>query len=376
VAVSVELMVEVLTHAPATLTAAEKLLLMAIAESCNSTTRMTWYRPGWDAAELARRSQLTVGSLSKTFWSLAQKGCEVRVPHGTDKRGKPIYAHKGKQTTFKLPRFIPQRSDEDRTFAPSETAKGPTLIGVRSDDGRTFEAQRSDEDRTLLLKDLPSKNPSSLSPREDEASAPSGDGIEPERETDEASPKPVTVKTNPVHRLLLDAGCREDLTEEMEQELRRRNNVRAPGPAWFRTVAGNGELRDHVTDALEAFEPAPRAEPLADSHPFEPKGDGSPDCRHCPFPEPNRRHKVGNQGVGHFRQRDGAPNQKRSTGVLRAEQALRSRHNSMSSSATVAATCPVPTSTTWSTPTPLTATTANRSDIRLMRLDLQRPEPP
>lgn len=78
----------------------------------------------------------------------------------------------------------------------------------------------------------------------------------------------------------------------MEEELRRRNQVRAPGPAWFRTVQANGELAAHVADALEAFEPAPTPQQHADAHPFEAKGDGSPDCRHCPFPEANGRHRV------------------------------------------------------------------------------------
>ena len=168
-------------------------------------------------------------------------------------------------------------------------------------------------------------NKPSLSPRENEAPARTVDAIEPEREADEASPKPETIKTNPVHVLLVDAGCPEDLTEDMERELRRRNNVRAPGPAWFRTVAANGELADHVSDALEAFQPAHPVEQLPDAHEFEPKTDGSPDCQRCPFPELNRRHKLGNQTPARWVTRAGvsAPNHKRSTGVMRAEQALR-----------------------------------------------------
>jgi hypothetical protein len=321
-AVSVELMVEVLTYAPAELNPTERLTLVVIAESCRAETRMTYYRDGWDAGELARRVGITAESLTKVFRSLANKGCEVRVAHAI-KDGKPVFAFKGKQTTFRLPRFAPQRPDESPGFTPRTSHEAWTSVRQSLDESPGNRPQSLDESPPLLLKALPSKNPSSLSPREDEASAPNEVASEPERETDDASQKPVTIKSNPVHRLLVDAGCREDLTEDMEQELRRRNNVRAPGPAWFRTVAANGELKDHVADALEAFEPAMPGEQMADAHLFESKGDGSPDCRHCPFPEPNRRHKVGNQGAGHFRQRDDGLNQKRSTGVLRAEQALR-----------------------------------------------------
>src|SRR5690348_11694566 len=108
-------MVEVMKYAPAGLNPTERLTLIVIAESCRTDTRMTYYRDGWDAEELARRVGVNAESLTKVFRSLAKKGCEVRVAHA-EKNGRPVFAFKGKQTTFKLPRFAPQRVDESPVF--------------------------------------------------------------------------------------------------------------------------------------------------------------------------------------------------------------------------------------------------------------------
>jgi len=258
-------MVEVLLHAPPSLTPAEKLLLTVIAESCNPKTRMTWYRAGWDAEEVARRSHLTAGSLSKTFWSLAQKGCEVRVAHGIDKRGRPVFAFKGKQTTFRLPVFAPQRSDEDRTIDATEDAKGPTYVAVRSDEDRGFEAQRSDEGRTLLLKELPSKNTSSLSRQDSPDAAPSTPAQRSEREMvdeDSQTPEPRTLP----HRLLMKNGAPEDQLDFLEGFISSGNNVLGNG--WWITADRNGSLADHIAEGVKALD--------------EPDVGGNPPwCGHC-----------------------------------------------------------------------------------------------
>lgn len=193
-------MVEVLKHAPAELNPTERLTLVAIAESCRSDTRMTYYRDGWDAAELARRVGVTSESLTKVFRSLAAKGCEVRVAHAV-KNGKPVFAFKGKQTTFKLPRFAPQRSDEDRTmdtqrvdespvFSEGSETKGWTSVRQRLDESPGFEAQSLDESPPLLLKDLPSKNTSPPTPALSGIPHPRGSEVNPEGGGDEDSSTP------------------------------------------------------------------------------------------------------------------------------------------------------------------------------------------
>ena len=244
---SVELIVEVLKYAPASLTPTEKLLLAVIAESCSSKTRMTWYRDGWDAEEVARRTNISAGSLSKTFWSLAQKGCEVRVPHGF-KDGKPIFAFRGKQTTFKLPNFAPERSDEDRTFPDGPPEKGPTVVGESPDEDRTISRERSDEDRTLLLKELPSKNTSSLSPRETEQpSATAVPAPRTERENEEAPPTTKNTKPGRRHTILTTHG----LTDDEHQQFANWADQLPGGPkgdGWYIACNNNGTLTDRITD--------------------------------------------------------------------------------------------------------------------------------
>ncbi|WP_203823220.1 helix-turn-helix domain-containing protein [Paractinoplanes ferrugineus] len=313
-------MVEVIKHAPADLNPTERLTLVVIAESCRTETRMTYYRDGWDAEELARRVGVTPESLTKVFRSLAKKGLEVRVPHAV-KDGKPVFAFKGKQTTFKLPRLTPQRVDESPGFTEVASHKAWTSVRQSLDEGPGNEAQSLDESPPLLLKVLPSKNTSSLSPREDD---PPTAAIVPaprtEREIEVASQKPEAQEHTPIHRLLLDAGCpSEDLTD-VEAEMIVRHQPRSP--AWWRTVTKAGDLPGLVAEVLEALHPEPIFSPehLADAHAFESKNDGSPDCKHCTFPAANGRHKA----VGYTARKGAVPNNngRRSTSSQRAADIL------------------------------------------------------
>ncbi|MGX6604858.1 hypothetical protein ACWKSP_22420 [Micromonosporaceae bacterium Da 78-11] len=323
------------------LTDKECRLILELADNANDETRRAWPGIEWlaDACDIPNPKRV-----GEFLTSIARKWVELRVEIGKDRHGKPYFAKSGHQTVYRLPTRLElmallgpgQVPPTPGLDARKDPAKGGAEVPAKG--GAEVPAKGGAEVPAKGGAEVPpkggpfssrspqsstSKLSSSLSPREDEAPAPPDVASEPERETDEASQEPETIKTNPVHTLLVGAGCPEDLAEDMERELRRRNNVRAPGPAWFRTVDANEELVDHVTDALEAFQPTSPGEQLADAHEFEPKDDGSPACQRCPFPEPNRRHKVGNQGGGYVAQQGGAGrNQKRSTGVLRAEQTL------------------------------------------------------
>ncbi len=262
---SVELIVEVLKHAPAELNPTERLTLVAIAESCRTDTRMTYYRDGWDAAELARRVGVTAESLTKVFRSLAAKGCEVRVAHAM-KNGKPVFAFKGKQTTFKLPRFAPQRSDEDRTMDPQRVdespgfseggeVKGWTSVRQSLDESPAFGAQSLDESPPLLLKDLPSKNPSSLS-RADQTSAPTAavpaQRIERENEgISQNQDQPLT----PVQKLIAKHGATTEQIGYVEAIIDMNHNVQSAG--FYFAADRNGSLAALVGDALAAYDQNP-----------------------------------------------------------------------------------------------------------------------
>lgn len=243
-------MVEVLKYAPAELNPTERLTLVAIAESCRSDTRLTFYREGWDAAELARRVGVTAESLTKVFRSLARRGYEVRVAH-TVKDGKPVFAFKGKQTTFLLPKFGPQRVDERPVFSEGDAAKGWTSVRERLDESPGNEPQRLDESPPLLFKDLPSKNPSSLSPREDDAPAKPSPDQEREVDASQEQPEP----HNPIAHLLIKNGCPTEQVEQCKNRIDLIKNVLSDG--WYFTADRNGSLRLAVGEALEDLTTTP-----------------------------------------------------------------------------------------------------------------------
>lgn len=107
---SVRLITEVRDHAPPDLTAGERLLLVWIAEQARDEPRRlengqliparTCF-PGNEA--LARWCGVSERGLRQIFDRLARRGMEVRMPQGTDRRGRPIYATKGLRPLLRLP---------------------------------------------------------------------------------------------------------------------------------------------------------------------------------------------------------------------------------------------------------------------------------
>ncbi|MGH3936443.1 MAG: helix-turn-helix domain-containing protein [Pseudonocardiaceae bacterium] len=103
----IRLMIEVLDHAPAELTPPERLLLVALAETARDDTRSCW--PGMET--LTRRTGLSARRVREVLAELAQRGYEVRVPSGVDKRGMPVFASKGHRTVYRVPPFRQRRPD-------------------------------------------------------------------------------------------------------------------------------------------------------------------------------------------------------------------------------------------------------------------------
>lgn len=97
---SIRLVVEVFDHAPAELTASERLVLLVLAESARDETRTCW--PTMEL--LVKRTGLgSDRSVRKALVRLAERGYEVRVPTGTDRRGRPTFAHTGHATVYRIP---------------------------------------------------------------------------------------------------------------------------------------------------------------------------------------------------------------------------------------------------------------------------------
>lgn len=98
-----QLVAEVLDHAPADLTAAEVLILVAIGEE----TRTRGEHREIPVEDLARRARLDRRGLRVAVTRLAKRGIKVRVAIGVDRHGKPLYAVPGKAPRWVLPAFPP-----------------------------------------------------------------------------------------------------------------------------------------------------------------------------------------------------------------------------------------------------------------------------
>lgn len=147
---------EVLDHSPADLTPAERMILIVLARHANDQTRECW--PSIDT--IARQTGIQAGSVSKALQRLGKRGLEVRIPVGFDKRGCPVFAHKGHKTTYRVPVFE-QRADQVPTFeggqradhGPTKDSKGGPGSNLQGVKGRTTVPQRADHGLPLTVKE-------------------------------------------------------------------------------------------------------------------------------------------------------------------------------------------------------------------------------
>jgi len=110
------------------LTPAEGMVLWAIAEKADEATRTAFDGDSW---KLSRA--IKVGSdagLRRVFQRLASRGLEVRVQRGVDGRGYPMFAHRGAQLTYRLPRLVSTSTEGGTGVPPSGTGVPPSGTGV------------------------------------------------------------------------------------------------------------------------------------------------------------------------------------------------------------------------------------------------------
>lgn len=97
-------MVEALDHAPADITPGERLLLVALAEKADDTTRAVWWPKGANPRDvLRRRVGVSDSGLTKIFGRLAQRHLDPRVSLGEDRHGRPVYAYEGRAAEYRFP---------------------------------------------------------------------------------------------------------------------------------------------------------------------------------------------------------------------------------------------------------------------------------
>lgn len=247
----IKLVVEVMDHAPEDLTPAERLVLVVIAENVRDgdPKRETW--PGFNAAVLAKRAGLTGdGSLKRALQRLAKRGMEVRVPIATGKDGRELYAVPGQQCRYRLPVFkggltVPPSDDEGGTTVPAGGTRVPPKGGPES--------------RQAGPQSPPTPHPSD---------SPHSSLSVPERIVRAAA-----VVAPEEEREFIDW-----ITSKHQPR----------GPAWWRTVADNGDLPD-LAAAWRAERPAAQPEPAVP--PWCGKCDGEPVAERWVMGDDDRWHR-------------------------------------------------------------------------------------
>jgi hypothetical protein len=135
----IRLIVEVLDHAPQDLTPSEVLVLLAIAEEANDTTRTA--APGM--TRLARRARLKADSVRRVLQRLHRRGLKLRVAAALDRTGRPIYAYEGTKTVYRLPVFFSAEWRDQGPTSDTERGHGGPATGPESrDSAPAIEGQR------------------------------------------------------------------------------------------------------------------------------------------------------------------------------------------------------------------------------------------
>ncbi len=100
-----------------------RLVALIIADDANDETRLSWIRN----EQLCEETGLTPRGVRDALQALGDHDYEMRVSHGTDKRGRPVYAARGHSVDYRVP-IMPPRPPRPSKEAPecrlwaSETA--------------------------------------------------------------------------------------------------------------------------------------------------------------------------------------------------------------------------------------------------------------
>jgi hypothetical protein len=126
---------------PDGLSSGERLVALELADSAHDRTRLAYGSGLLDA--VARRAGLADGKqVGAVLGKLARHGLELRVPIGEDKRGRPVYSHPGRATTYRIPDaahpllrgMVPSEQDHFDVDEPmdidSDASSGPVDAGA------------------------------------------------------------------------------------------------------------------------------------------------------------------------------------------------------------------------------------------------------
>lgn len=216
----VHLIKAVLDIAPATLTAADRLLLFVLAEQARDETGRCW--PGKDI--LTRRTGLTDRSVRRSITNLIAAGLVERVAVGKDTGGRPVYAHHGHAAEYLI---TPTAPPERGTPQTPLTAKADVSVPPpRREGGRLGPERRTPRtERGTDTSALPSY--------------PSGNRHLPERD-DERPPGEDTLTKRVRDRL----GCTAADAAAVVVAIRQRGDIR--NPASYLAAMPDDDIRRFI----------------------------------------------------------------------------------------------------------------------------------
>jgi hypothetical protein len=93
---------EVLDFAPAGITSGELVVALVLADDANDKTRASWM----PLELLCHRARQQPSTVRSNLAKLGGRGLEFRVPHGSGKDGRPVFAVRGHRTDYHVPDFI------------------------------------------------------------------------------------------------------------------------------------------------------------------------------------------------------------------------------------------------------------------------------
>jgi hypothetical protein len=200
---------------PGLLTAAERLLVLEIADFVGDKSREGW--PGVEA--LAEATDLSLTSIPPMLARIAEKWIELRVQVGTDTKGRPVYGRKGHRTIFRFPSTF--ADEQTSTFDDEQTSDPQGLLkpAVPTDGEQTLRAERFAPQQAKVCS---SSTPSPQEPSKN-------------------FPQSLSQATSPTD-MLATLGVEERERDRLIQKIEEQNNVQGVG--WWINARKNGTLAD------------------------------------------------------------------------------------------------------------------------------------
>ena len=242
-----ELYRHVLNHAPADLSKEERLLLLAIADDANERTRLS--RPG--VGLLEHWTGMDAQAIKRALRKLASRGWEIRVPLARRGDGSPVYAFRGRRSTYRVPVFPPRTDHPMGVAGDLQTAR----MGVAGEHQSGANGGHSCTEWGSLVNEMgvTSDPPSPHSPHYSSSAraretTPDPSGPREEEEEKKNKNKKTTETPRTPLQIILDAtDATPPEADTLLGHLTRHHHI-SNLPAWLTTAATNGTLTQHLAN--------------------------------------------------------------------------------------------------------------------------------